>query len=75
MMRFDYSKLRGKIAEVCVTRKAFAKELGISAPALANRMTNANRFSQDEIAKAVDILHLSPDEVLECFFTVIVQDD
>ena len=53
---WDYSKLRGKIREVCGTQDAFASELGIGRVSLSQRLNNQLEFSQDEIFKCCDIL-------------------
>lgn len=74
MVKFDYSKLRGKVAEKLNTNKAFADSIGISYPALSARFKGDTPFSQKEIAKAIDVLDLTPDEAMECFFTPEVQE-
>lgn len=74
MAKFDYSKLRGKVVEKLNTNKAFADSIGISYPALSARFKGDTPFSQREIAKAIDVLDLTPPEVVECFFTPEVQN-
>ena len=71
-MRFDYSKLRGFIAEYFVTRKNFANFLGIGTTALSERMRNKVSFTQREIAKVANEAtkeKLSAEEIYALFFT------
>ena len=41
-MSWDYSKLRGKIREVCGTQDAFADRIGIGRVSLSQRLNNDN---------------------------------
>lgn len=73
-MAFDYGKLRGKIVEVYGSQAAFAKAMGISQRTLSSKMQNKIFFRQDEINKAINLLHLSLDEAKDYFFTPKVQE-
>lgn len=72
-MRFDYSRLRGKIREVFGTEAAFAKELGIGRVSLSQRLNNALEFSSAEILKACALLGVSSSEIPLYFFAEKVQ--
>ncbi len=48
---FDYSKLSGKIIEVCGTRENFAKQMGIGVGTLSGKLKGKYPFTQDEIRK------------------------
>lgn len=48
-MHWNYSKLRGKIKEVCGTQDEFAKRLKIGRVSLSQRLNNQLEFSQSEI--------------------------
>lgn len=63
---YDYSKLKGRIVEVCGTQTAFAKELGITKGTLSEKMRNKKAFKQSEIYKAKEILKL--DDITPYFF-------
>ena len=69
---WDYSKLRGKIREVCGTQDTFASELGIGRVSLSQRLNNQLEFSQDEIFKSCDILGIKKIEIPEYFFNLKV---
>ena len=72
-MSFDYSKLNGKIREVCGTQNNFAHLLGIGRVSLSQRLNNRLEFSQEEIYKACDILHIDLCEIPAYFFAPNVQ--
>lgn len=69
---WDYSKLRGRIKEICVTQDSFAKMLGIGRVSLSQRLNNQLEFSQDEIFKACSILNINVKEISEYFFKLKV---
>jgi transcriptional regulator with XRE-family HTH domain len=70
MIGFDYSKLRGKIKEVFNTQAAFAKEMGMSKTSLSEKLNNKVEFTQKEIKKAIELLHIPKEEIPMYFFTV-----
>ena len=72
-MEFDYSKLRGRIREICGTQEAFADLMGISKPTMSAKLNNKSEFTQPEIIKAVNVLSLGYDEISPYFFTPVVQ--
>jgi hypothetical protein len=65
---WNYSKLRGKIKEVCGTQEVFAKRIGIGTVSLSQRLNNQLEFSQDEMFKACDILGINSEDISEYFF-------
>lgn len=65
---WDYSKLRGKIREICGTQDSFAEKLGIGRVSLSQRLNNQLEFSQDEIFKACEILGIKNEELSLYFF-------
>ena len=71
-MKFDYSKLRGRIREVCKTEGDFALELNLSHQQLSAMLNNKRFFSSKHISKARAILHIEG-MVEEYFFTEEVQ--
>lgn len=72
-MQFDYAKLRGRIREICGTQEMFSSLMGISKATFSAKINNKSEFTQPEIMRAVDILHLRPDEISSYFFTPVVQ--
>lgn len=71
-MKWDYSKLRGKIKEVCGTQDAFAEKLGIGRVSLSQRLNNTLEFTQEEIYKSCEILGISLADIKLYFFTQLV---
>lgn len=69
-MKYDYSKLKGRIVEMFGTRTVFAKKLEISEGALSLRLSGKMSFSQPEIEKAAEILNLTKEEIGLYFFTL-----
>lgn len=67
-MEWEYSKLRGKIREVCSTQDLFAEKLGISRVSLSQRLNNQLEFSQDEIFKSCSILGIRKEDIPIYFF-------
>lgn len=72
-MAYDYSKLRGKIREICGTQDVFAELIGLGRVTLSQRLNSQSEFSQDEILKACEVLHLdAKKEIPTYFFTLKV---
>ena len=67
-MMFNYAKLRGRIKEIFDTESTFAKNLGISQTSLSQKLNNKVEFSQKEIEKAIELLHISKEEIPVYFF-------
>lgn len=73
-MAFDYSKLRGKIAEKFGSQSVFAKELGCSERTLSLKMNGKISWKQTEMLKAMSILGISEEDIHDYFFTLKVQN-
>ena len=71
-MAWDYSKLKGKIKEVCGTQDNFAEKIGIGRVSLSQRLNNLLEFSQDEIFKSCDVLGIEKAEIPAYFFVIKV---
>ena len=67
---FDYSKLRGRIAEKfgIGRQKEFAREIGISPTSLSLKLNNKGYFDQGEIQRSVDVLGIEAGTVATYFF-------
>ena len=72
-MNFDYSKLNGRIVEICGTRKEFAKRMGVTERTLSLKLNNKIAFTQKDIINALDILSIDLSEIDDYFFKRIVQ--
>lgn len=72
-MAYDYSKLNGKIIEVCGTQGKFAEMMGLSERTISLKLNNKIMFKQDEITKASEILEISMEEMQRYFFNLKVQ--
>lgn len=73
-MLFDYSKLKGRIAEKFKSRKALADSIGMTTTALSNRLNGKVSFKPEEIMAicAPDCLDIAPEEVHVYFFALEV---
>ena len=69
---FDYSRLRGKIKEVCDTQDEFSRQMHIGRVSLSKRLNNQLYFTQDEILKACEVLGINHTSIPSYFFAVKV---
>ena len=72
-MKFNYSKLRGKIREMGITQKQIAEKIGTGESTISAKLNNKCYFYQPEIAKICDILNIAYEEVGLYFFTPEVE--
>lgn len=68
-MSYDYSKLNGRIVEICGTSKTFAKLMGLSERTVSLKLNNQIPFKQTDIEKAIEILNLKDKDIQPYFFT------
>lgn len=68
-IRFDYSKLRGRIVEKCGSQKAFADKIGISECTLTSKLMGYTYFNQKDITAAKAVLDIAPEDISTYFFT------
>ena len=79
-MKFDYSKLKGKIIEVFGSQEAYAEKMNLSNTAISNKLNNKVPFSQLDIYKTLDLLNIMPSDLnfTQClkdyFFTPKVEN-
>lgn len=57
-LKMDYSKLRGRIREVCGTEAEFAERMGISQASLDAKLSSRAGFKNSEIKKACELLSI-----------------
>ena len=65
---FNYSKLKGKIVEVCGSQCEFATRMGVSERTISNKMQQKKWWKQNEMVKAMNILGVDESELREYFF-------
>lgn len=69
-MRFNYSKLKGKILEVYKTQGAFAEALGVSITTLNLKLNNKSEWNTLEIVRSCELLGIPLAEAHLYFFSV-----
>lgn len=72
-MTFAYEKLKGKIKEVFDTQEAFAIAMGMGRTTLYSKLNNITEFTQLEMLRALELLHLEKADVDVYFFTPAVK--
>lgn len=70
-MKFNNSKLRGKIRENFGSEYAFGEALGIALSTLSGKLNNKSEFTRSEILSIVKLLNLKKEEVYDVFFLPI----
>ena len=74
-MSYDYSKLKGRIAEKCGTQAVLAKQIGWSERTLSLKMNGKIAFSQADIEDMVRVLDIKRKDIQAYFFAVNVQEN
>lgn len=69
----NYKKLKLKIKEVYDTQEAFAKAMDMNKTSLNQRLNGSVEWKMSEVAEAINLLHIAPDEVYLYFFIQKVQ--
>ena len=67
-MKYNYSKLLGRIRERGLTQEQLAKELGKNKSTISAKLNNQFSFTQDEMDDICRILEIPNDEIPEYFF-------
>lgn len=71
--KFDFSSLRGRIAEKGFTMTELAERMGISRQSFYSRLAGEIPFKDYEIYNLAKILEIEPENVDDYFFTLKVQ--
>lgn len=66
---YDYSKLCGKITEVCGTQEVFAKRIGLSDRSVTYKINNQRDFKQSDIEASIEVLGILREEIPLYFLT------
>lgn len=73
-MAYDYSKLLGKIVEVCGTQAEFARRMGWSERTTSLKLNGKIDWKQSEIRRACDILGIRLSDIPVFFYKEKVQN-
>ena len=71
-MKFDYSKLLGRIKEFGYTQETFAPHIGMSIATLSAKLNCKAYFKQLEIKRICALLEIRICEIGRYFFTIKV---
>lgn len=71
-MVYDYSKLKGKIKEVCGTNAVFAAKIHRSERTVSLKLNNLIPWTQKEMCMSAAVLGFSLSEIQSYFFTLEV---
>ena len=72
-MRFNYSKLLGRMKECGYTQEKLAQAIGISSSTLNLKLNNRANFYQPEMQAICKLLNISGADVYTIFFTLEVE--
>ena len=72
-MRFDYSKLLGRIKECGYTQESLALEVKMSVSTMSLKLNNKAFFTQIEIKRICELLEIPAHQIGEYFFAHEVQ--
>ena len=72
-MRFNYSKLLGRMKERGYTQEKLAKEIGISIGTMSQKLNNKAHFYHPEMQKICTALDITGADVYAIFFTLEVE--
>ena len=70
---FDYSKLLGRIKEVCGSQAVFSIAMKLSERTISLKLSNQREWKQSEIKQACSILKIQDKEIPQYFFIPRVQ--
>lgn len=72
-VEFDYSKLRGRIKEICGTQENYADAIHLGRVSVSQRLNNFTEFTQGDMFRSACVLRFDVSEIGEYFFTPKVQ--
>ena len=67
-MKYNYSKLLGRIREKGLTQEQLAKAIGKNKSTISAKINNQFSFTQEEMDYICKVLDISNDEIGEYFF-------
>lgn len=72
-MKFDYSKLNGRITEIFNSQKKFAKAMNLSERSISLKLNNQRYWKNNEITRACNLLLIPDNQIGDYFFKIEVQ--
>jgi hypothetical protein len=72
-MSYNYSKLNGKIREVCGNQLVFAQKMGLSEHTISMKLNSKVSWKQPEIERACTVLDIQRHDIPAYFFDLKVQ--
>ena len=69
-MKFNHSKLLGRIRECGFTQEQLAKAIGVSKATLSAKLNNQFYFTAKEMYDICDVLNIPISEIGEYFFVI-----
>lgn len=72
-MRFDYSKLLGRMRELNISQAVLAKQIGLSESQFNRKLKGVYCFTQNEIFKICEALSIVHEDITIYFFTPIIE--
>lgn len=69
-MKYNYSKLLGRIKECGLTQEQLAKSIGKNKSTLSTKLNGQFSFTAKEIDDICKVLNISNDEIGDYFFAV-----
>lgn len=69
-MKFNHSKLLGRIKECGFTQEQLAEAIGVSKTTLSSKLNNQFYFTSKEMYAICEVLNIPKDEIGEYFFAV-----
>ena len=73
-MKFDYSKLNGRITEIFNSKKKFAKAMKLSERSISLKLNNQRYWKNNEITTACNLLLIPDNQIRDYFFKPEVQE-
>ena len=67
-MKFDHSKLLGRIKECGYTQKSLAEAIKMNSGTLSLKLNNGSQFNAEEMDMIAELLDISPCNIGEYFF-------
>lgn len=72
-MRFNYSKLLGRMKEYGYTQEKLAQAVGVSVGTMSQKLNNKANFYHPEMQKICELLNITGEDVYFIFFTLEVE--
>ncbi len=68
-MKFNHSKLLGRIKECGYTQKSLAEAINMSNGTMSQKINNVSNFNAEEMNKIAKVLDISPCDIGVYFFS------